>query len=280
MFDRSLGLALICLAFAASPGLAQGKLENLRQAVRSPAPTKEVHPSDDESETSLFDVLFGAIELSFDSREEPSAEPPIPPPYLRYPYQRNFAGYYMEPPSPYASEADKEEYERLGAYRRAWSMRMEMDDMNSMSGINRMGGRMQMEHASRWGMASSVHWFNERTPAGTRDDVGWTDVTMTYALLQAPAFQFRVGAGWNMLYDSRRSDHGAHGMAELEILPQKRWILTGLAEGGTIGTANYFHGRTTAGWCWRGMEWYVGYDYWSIANTPIQGPVVGMRMWF
>jgi hypothetical protein len=54
----------------------------------------------------------------------------------------------------------------------------------------------------------------------------------------------------------------------------------GSLEGGTLGSAGVYRLRGGAGWHWSRGELFGGYDYFYIGGVRLQGPFVGVRLWF
>ena len=51
-------------------------------------------------------------------------------------------------------------------------------------------------------------------------------------------------------------------------------------DAGNAGHAGLFRVRGTAGVLYRGLEVFAGYDYLNIGGVDLQGPLVGLRLWY
>ena len=65
-----------------------------------------------------------------------------------------------------------------------------------------------------------------------------------------------------------------------DIYPRKPWVLSAAIDWGTLGQAELFRFRTTAGVVFHGVETYAGYEYTEIGRAHWNGLVAGLRFWF
>jgi hypothetical protein len=89
-----------------------------------------------------------------------------------------------------------------------------------------------------------------------------------------------TGLGFRVLTDPRTTDWGINFLYGLDFFPRKPFICSALFDAGNIGSAGVVHGRTTIGVNREHLELFGGYDFMRIGSVNIQGPVIGLRLWF
>ena len=76
------------------------------------------------------------------------------------------------------------------------------------------------------------------------------------------------------------TDAGFNLTVGADVYPVKPLVVSTSFDVGTLGSAGVFHGRATASIVFSGWELFGGYDYMSIGSAELQGPVLGVRLWF
>ena len=105
-------------------------------------------------------------------------------------------------------------------------------------------------------------------------------MTPTFRFIQTDGFQFYVGAGLRLLLDHGRDRGGWNLLAGFDVFPSRPVHAFGSVEVGTLGNADVFRARGGLGVMWTRLEAFAGYDYLRIGGADLQGPFVGVRVWY
>jgi hypothetical protein len=258
-------------------GLAQeGRLDKVREEVNRPSedspPSKDKSRSDTEEDDSAEGDLVGLAVLA------PFALPHLAlnddfsrDSYFPYfPYQNDHPGYLR------FDYADADEHIRL----RHWAGRVSLENGNDFDGLNRMSGAVSLETNLRLGVQARFDYMHERLSCGCTDDMflGATDVTYRFA--QSSNMQMYAGLGFRWMDDHGWTRYGFNSTYGADIFPVKPLVLSLSIEAGTLGHAGVFRARGTVGVLYQRFELFGGYDYLSIGGIDLQGPLVGLRLWF
>jgi hypothetical protein len=197
--------------------------------------------------------------------------------FVPHPYYDDFPGFlwvrrYDEnkeiiPPPPEAS---------LWQY----SGRLLIDNGNSFDGVNRLGGQLFLDTAQGLGLRADNHFFYERLPGGRHDHLDLWDVNVMFRLVDRERFQLHVGFGAVFLSDPCRTDGGFNATLSFDVFPVRPVVISCQFDGGNLGSAVYGHARGTVGYQWNCPEFFGGYDFMRIGSTNLQGPLLGVRVWF
>jgi hypothetical protein len=167
---------------------------------------------------------------------------------------------------------------------RWWSARLDVDESNDFRGLNRVGGRLLLDTTTRFGLQTSWTWLHERLdadgPGRAADDMVLGDVNGVYRFAQGERAEFRAGLGARILADGDHSHYGFNFTYGVDLFPVRPLILSATLDAGTLGSAGVFHARATAGVALSAFEVFAGYDYLRIGSVDLQGPVIGLRVWF
>jgi len=161
-----------------------------------------------------------------------------------------------------------------------WSARVRSDYAENFDGLSRVGGHLLVSSASRWELDTEMNYLQERLPGHTRDHLWLGDCNVQYRFAQSERVQFRAGLGFNWLDDPANTDFGFNFTYGFDVFPRKPFVLSTELDWGTLGSAEAFHFRTTAGALVGGFETYVGYEYRDIDRFHFNGLVAGVRVWF
>ena len=142
-----------------------------------------------------------------------------------------------------------------------------------------IGGRVQLDTTSRWGLESDFRYVREDLDAG-RDSLWLGDANVLFRFAQSESIQFRTGLGMNFLSDTVGSDFGFNFTYAFDCQPVRPLTFSAELDLGTLGHASVVHVRTTAGVSWGVSEAYLGYDLYDIGSTQIQGLVAGVQIWY
>lgn len=103
---------------------------------------------------------------------------------------------------------------------------------------------------------------------------------LTFRFAQNEWVQMHTGVGVRLLTDRSDTRAGVNFLYGMDVFPTKPLVFSSLVEGGTLDSAWVLHGRGTVGVLYRRYEWFGGYDFLRIGSVNLQGPVVGLRLWF
>jgi hypothetical protein len=163
---------------------------------------------------------------------------------------------------------------------RCWACQFRADYLSDFHNLDGVAAQFLVETTSRWGVETSVEYFNEHLLNDGNDHLLLGDCNVTYRFAQHPRAQMRVGVGLNWLNDASRTDFGFNCTYGGDFFPAKPWVLSAEIDGGTLGDAGLFRFRTTAGVLLDRFETYVGYEYLDIGSTRCNFLIAGLRVWF
>jgi hypothetical protein len=133
---------------------------------------------------------------------------------------------------------------------------------------------------TRLGLKTDWDYYTERLACGCRDDLWLGDLTATYRLVEEPEMQIYLGAGARWLLDHGDSRGGVNFYSGFDCFLPKPVHIFGSLEAGSLGSAGVWRARGGAGWHWSRAELFAGYDCLSIGGVRLQGPFVGVRVWY
>jgi hypothetical protein len=163
---------------------------------------------------------------------------------------------------------------------RDWCVRLTLEDGNDFSSLNRLGGQLLVESIYRVGLLANMNYFNERLSTGRHDEMTIGDFNVTFRFAQSEWAQFRAGLGARTSFDHGNQDWGFNFHYGADFFLMQPWVVSASMDAGTLGSAGVIHGRATAGVIWNRWEIFAGYDFLRIGNVNLQGPTLGVRLWF
>jgi hypothetical protein len=161
-----------------------------------------------------------------------------------------------------------------------WSLRLSLEDGNDFRGMNRFNGSLFLDTSMRIGVQTSWNYFRERLDGGGSDESVQGVANLTFRFAQCEWVQMHTGVGVRLLTDRTDTRAGFNFLYGMDLFPTKPLVLSSLFEGGTLDSAWVLHGRGTFGVLYRRYEFFGGYDFLRIGSVNLQGPVVGLRLWF
>lgn len=204
-------------------------------------------------------------------------EPPVLYAFPAHPYPFGLPGYMQIDPTPIGEfTGNKDELLPL----KWWSVRLSIEDGWDFDSLNRLAGNLQAETLVGLGVYTSWNWFHERLRCGCTDDATIGNVTITWRALETKCFLFRFGVGAWIYADDYFSDSGGNFHLSADIFPAPPWVISGVLEFGGVGDTHVTHVRATVGYLFDGIELYGGYDFLQIGRSNLDGPLVGVRVWF
>ena len=190
----------------------------------------------------------------------------------RYPYKHEAVGGYMFT-------------DDWRARPRFFSGRFRMDYADEFDGLHRVAGRLLFETTTRLGIDTETEWYEEhldrsRTDGAGTDHLWLGDANVTFRFAQGPYAQWRTGLGFNWLEGDSQTDFGFNFTYGVDLYPKKPWILSSTLDWGTLGDAELFRYRASAGVIINRIETYVGYEYLDIDHNHVNMFLTGVRVWF
>jgi|SRR5262245_51894011 len=199
--------------------------------------------------------------------------------YTSYPYADSTG--YMQFGDDAAIQCDEPDCGFWDAKRRKrWALRLSLEDGNDFGGINRLGGQLFLDTAWRVGVLANANFYHERLTGDRFDDTWLGDLNLTWRFTQSERVQFHLGVGARWQLDRVKDELGINLLYRAEVYPLRHTYLAGLFEFGTLHEAWVFHGRAEFGLNYRRWQGIAGYDWLLIGETSLQGPFLGLRVWF
>ena len=300
--SRLLFAAPLCaaLVWAGFPNLlaTDESLGGLRDDVRTPSQNtdeKKLHWADEEPEP-LDDPNSSDAEKLGEAFAEELLGPPIggailvgivgpfycphvclgdsfsqPGYFAHYPYQYDVGYMLIDPVEAFGIDGPREPY--------WWAARVRGEFGTGFDDLDWIGGRVQLDTRSRFGVESDFRYVREDLDAG-RDTIWLGDANVLFRFAQSESFQFRTGLGFNFLADEIGSDSGFNFTYAVDCQPVRPLTIAAELDLGTLGHATLVHVRTTAGVVWGVSEAYIGYDLYDVGSTQVQGLVAGVQVWY
>lgn len=266
-------LSLIGGELGAGDSLEQVRQQSRQPEAQSTDPPRSRHNHDDDCEdegwfSALFgEVLFMAISspwigphAALEPEGHTQADLPL------FPYQSDLPGYLIVT-SPLTPDAGH------------WGARFAAQYGNDFNGLHRLGGRLQVEHASRLGLDIEFNDYIEDI-VGAPDSLWTGDGNLVFRFAQSEHATFYSGLGVSWLADDLGSELGFNFTYGATLFPSKPWLLDFSLDAGTLGDAGRLHLQATGGWTWKAVEIFGGYDWQRIGNADLHGPMAGFRLWF
>lgn len=277
-----LSASMIMVCLMTSTSAQEGRLEAVRQDVRSPATESPRSSSSSASANSDEDldgllayvgcyVVATPFAVPYYMLGDSYSNKGV---FLAYPYAEKWRGIMQMEVGLTKDGVTPDTWSRL------MSVRASVEEGNNFNGINRVGITFLADTMLRLGIGGSVQLYEEKQQANSPDQLTIGDVNALFRFAQSDRTQFRAGIGTRFLNDTRRTDWGINFVYGFEFFPHDPWTFGTQLETGTLGNAWVFRSTTRLGVNWKRAEAYLGYDYLRIGSTELQGPMVGLRLWF
>jgi hypothetical protein len=291
--SRSLTLLLLLAVPAIS--LAQGKLDQVRDAVDRTSPPaardNDRNNCDDSSGSGGSSSSTSSSGEGSDSSLNPFYAAIFAPwglPHMAWDLGTNVGIRF--PPYPYSEPANSYlvlDRPRDGArsyFDRTdtqwWAVRASAEAGSDFDGLDRVGLRLFLDTETRVGMKTDWDYYSEKQPCGCRDSLWIGDLTATYRFVQNERLLMHTGAGARFLVDHGNDRAGFNFLYGFEAFPVEPVHLFGSFEAGTLGHADVIRLRGGVGVNWTHFELFAGYDFLRIGGVNLQGPMAGLRVWF
>lgn len=278
-------LPLLILSVGSLAVAQDGKLDSIRQDVRAP---RSDPPSSSNSTTYSIgsddpDISAFFAELGFYIVISPFVVPPAalgdhfeyPSTFVAYPYAEGWNGLLqigMERPK--INDVVPFTWDHM------MSFRMSVEEGHDYNNTNRLGVTFLVDTMTRFGIGGTVNFYEESNASPRPDRLAIGDVNLLYRFAQSERTQFRSGLGARFMNDTRQTDWGVNFVYGFDYFPKPPWTIGMQFEFGTLGNAWVYQATSRVGLVWKFSEIYAGYDYLHIGSQVLQGPMVGLRIWF
>lgn len=163
---------------------------------------------------------------------------------------------------------------------RPWSARLQLENGNDFSGLNRTGAALSLDSASRFGLSTRWDHYRERLTCGCWDYTTLGDAHLTYRFAQSPAAQFYAGLGARWRFDHSDTSGGVSALYGADLFPVDPLVLSASIDLGNLDRSFVFRARASAGWQVGRFELLGGYDFLRLGSANLQGPFLGLRLWW
>jgi hypothetical protein len=286
------GIALATVLAMPVAGYGQGKLEAVRQAVDQPRSSDSAENSGGKRDSNCKNdsnddpgaELLG--ELAFYAALAPFAIPnqlvesgePVTSHFLRFPYASSEQAYLIvdrrDDPWPQRQFFDDR------ADTQPISIRASAELGSDFDGLTRTGLRLFLDTDTRFGIKSDWDYYQERLPFGGHDQLWFGDITPTFRFAQSEQIQMHTGLGARLMFDNGHDRGGFNFLYGFDAFPVKPLHLFGSFEAGSLGNAFLWRLHGGVGATWTRGELFAGYDYLNVGGAVLQGPMIGLRLWF
>jgi hypothetical protein len=204
----------------------------------------------------------------------------IPSRFPGYPYALPSGGYL------FVDDDDRRPWEAQEKscldpeYLKPWAVRLALEDGNDFRGLNRVGGQLFVDTSTRLGLETDWHYFWERMGSGHSDETVLGNVNLTFRFAQRSWIEMITGMGVRLLTDRNDTRAGFNFLYGTDLFPIDPVIVSTLFEIGNLDNATVIHARATVGMIYGHWEVLGGYDFFRIGGVNLQGPVLGVRLWF
>jgi hypothetical protein len=288
----------IVLVLASCPGIAMG--QDRIQQIRDDANTPSTPPAPDNSGANgrknsqdndpncqSDDLAGSALILLGVVVASPFALPYLAlhddfkqsADFLAYPYAHDYPGYLWRSSCWPDEQEDGVDFGHP-PHIQPWSVRFSAEDGNDFDGMNRVGLRFALDTTWRVGFQANWNYLSENFNGGLRDQTWLGDTAVTFRFAQNEWINFYTGLGARVLTDPHTTDWGFNFLYGFDSFPKKPWIVSALFDTGNVGSAWIWHGRGTIGASYKHLEVFTGYDFMRVGSVNVQGPLVGLRLWF
>lgn len=287
----------IFIGFLTTVALAQeGKLDSVRTEVRNPRSDPPSQPSSEPPKDTSKTYSIGSDDPDFNTAmgvlglyaaatvvATPFALPAgalgdhyqFPSTFVSYPYAEHWNGLMQ-----IGLERNKIDDVVPSTWEHLMSLRAGVEDGNNFNGLNRLGIAYLADTMTRFGIGGSVNIYEENKPQQTPDRLIIADINLLYRFAQSERTQFHAGIGTRFLSDRAQTDWGVNFVYGFDYFPKEPLSIGAQVETGNLGHAWVFRATGRIGLVWKYSEIYTGYDYLHIGSNVLQGPMVGLRIWF
>lgn len=146
--------------------------------------------------------------------------------------------------------------------------------------VSRTGIAFSLEGDQGFGIDFDWDSYTEDLPADEHDELHLGQVNLMYRVAETDHALVRAGVGVGWLGDAYGTEAGLNLTMQADLLLTENWTASADLDFGTLGDADTLHASGTIGRRFGMAEVYAGYDYRRIGEVDLQGPTVGLRLWW
>lgn len=162
-----------------------------------------------------------------------------------------------------------------------WALRMSVDVGDDFNRLARFGGQLFLDSSiHRLGLLVNADYYRENLRRGGTDEALMADYNLTWRVTQSSSLQMHLGAGLRTWTFDGQTDPGINFLYRADAFPVNQLHVSGIVEVGNLRGELLLHGQIQAGFTFQHGEVFIGYDFLRIATINLQGPAVGVRLWF
>ena len=200
---------------------------------------------------------------------------PIPPPEPTPPAE---GGDDLAEPPPSRLFDDEVRYQKVKpdiSVRPGYTFERDSDDILAHR------AELMVRTNGRWNLDFEVTDYAEDVPGGT-DHMQMYNWHVTYSFAVSPRVHFAAGAGGrNLRWEDGAGAGGLDLRYEAEFFPRKPFHFQLIAEGGWVDGEGAWELEGRAGvFVYKRLETFVGWRHFEIVDEALNGPVVGLSLWF
>ncbi|TWT66328.1 hypothetical protein Pla123a_47220 [Posidoniimonas polymericola] len=203
----------------------------------------------------------------------PAAWAPAPQQPITPELRRTFARF------PHAGDQGFADLQPVG-FAKPWLGAVRFEIGSDLDGLSRSGLGVQLEGSLGWALDFKYDTYRESLPGGGYDELRIADVNAMYRVVETERSLIRVGMGVNFLGDAVETDTGVNFTIKADFAPWRPVVVSTELDMGTVGHAETLHGAATVGVMTDRLELFGGYDYRRVGEAELQGPMLGLRIWF
>jgi hypothetical protein len=106
------------------------------------------------------------------------------------------------------------------------------------------------------------------------------DTNLTFRFAQTERMQMYAGLGFRMQTDRYDTRFGFNFLYGGDVFLSDPLVLSASLDVGNLSSDLVVHGRATVGLNYKRWEVFGGYDFLRIGSVNLQGPMLGLRLWF
>jgi len=192
-----------------------------------------------------------------------------------YPYEDAGSGFLV-----FGTTNAKHYEDDEGGILRPWSLRIGLADGNSFDGLNRLSGQFFLDMQSRFGFLSNWNYYQESLGGGLSDHTWLADNNVTFRFVQSEELEMHFGAGLRMQLDRAGDQFGSNFLYRADVYPIQPLHISGTFALGNLGHAMVEQADIECGLNYQNAQAFIGYQFLRIGRVDLQGPLIGLRLWF
>ncbi len=162
-----------------------------------------------------------------------------------------------------------------------WALRVSVEAGDDFDRLARFGGQLFLDTSiHRLGILANVNYYRESLPGNRTDEAWMGDYNLTWRVTQSRRFDMHLGAGLRTWTYAGQTDPGVNFLYRADCFPVNQLHCSAIFEVGNLRNALVLHGQVQVGLTFEHGEVFAGYDFLRIKNVNLQGPAVGVRLWF